>query len=140
MSKYSQRLCNTRYSDYRFEPPELAIVCALLLRGPQTPGELRTHCRRLYEFADNRAVQESLEKLADYERGAIVQALPRSPGRRDVEYMHLFGGPVDVEAIAATRAPTTPSRARDDSTLADLERRVTQLEAVIEDLKVRLGD
>ena len=56
IEKYSQRFCNTRYSDFHFDNAQLALVCVLLLRGPQTPGELRTHCRRLHEFADNAAV------------------------------------------------------------------------------------
>ncbi|MGB5353518.1 MAG: DUF480 domain-containing protein, partial [Woeseia sp.] len=56
VEKYSQRLCNTRYSDYHFDDGQLALVCVMLLRGPQTPGELRTHCRRLHAFADNAAV------------------------------------------------------------------------------------
>ena len=99
--KYVQRFCNTRYSDYQFEPPQLAVVCLLLLRGPQTPGELRSRSGRLHSFADNDAVVEALESLIGWESGPVVVKLPRTPGRKDAEYMHLFSGDVDVEALAS---------------------------------------
>ena len=99
--KYIQRFCNTRYSDYQFEPPQLAVVCLLLLRGPQTPGELRARSGRLHAFADNAAVVDALDTLIEWEGGPLVVKLPRTPGRKDAEYMHLFSGPVDVESPAS---------------------------------------
>ena len=62
--RYLQRFCNTRYSDYQFESDELAIVCLLLLRGAQTPGELRSRSGRLHTFTDNDAVVETLARLS----------------------------------------------------------------------------
>lgn len=132
IEKYSQRLCNTRYSDFQFDNAELALVCVLLLRGPQTPGELRTHCRRLHEFADNTAVVTALNSLLEHERGPLVVELPRTPGRKDSEYMHLFCGEIDTAAYAAEVAVSKPA-ARGSS--SDLERRVEQLEEEVARLK-----
>ena len=63
--KYTQRFCNTRYSDLQFDAPELAIVCLLLLRGPQTPGELRARSGRLHTFSDNEEVVIAANSLID---------------------------------------------------------------------------
>jgi len=138
--KYSQRFCNTRYSDLQFDAPQLAIVCLLLLRGPQTPGELRAHSGRLYSFADNAAVVEALTSLLEHEGNALVVELPRTPGRKDAEYMHLFSGPVDIEArVTQARAVTSlGSSAR--SSVSDLEQRVRRLEAEVVELKEQLRD
>ncbi len=96
--KYKQRLCNTTFSDLKFDAAQYAIICLLLLRGSQTPGELRAHSGRLHSFADNAAMDESLAELANYEPYPLVVKLPRTPGRKESEYMHLLSGPVDVEA------------------------------------------
>jgi uncharacterized protein YceH (UPF0502 family) len=100
VKKYKQRFCNTRYSDFQFDPAQFAIVCLLLLRGPQTPGELRARSGRLHDFDDNSAVVEALSALMAHETGPLVVKLPRTPGRKDSEYMHLFSGKIDVEAHA----------------------------------------
>ncbi|MGH8168161.1 MAG: YceH family protein [Woeseiaceae bacterium] len=136
VEKYTQRFCNTRFSDYQFDPPRFAIVCLLLLRGPQTPGELRAHSGRLHAFADNAAVVDALAGLLEREDGALVVKLPRMPGRKDAEYMHLFSGPVDLQQLEARAATATPPRERAATT--DLAERVAQLEAEVADLKQRL--
>lgn len=133
--KYVQRFCNTHFSDYQFDPPQLAIVCLLLLRGSQTPGELRAHSGRLHTFADNNAVLDALAGLIERDSDPLVVQLPRTPGRKDAEYMHLFCGPVDVEAHvtkAISSADGKESVRRDDS---DLEARVSRLEAELARLK-----
>jgi uncharacterized protein YceH (UPF0502 family) len=130
--KYLQRFCNTRYSDYQFEPPQLAIVCLLLLRGPQTPGELRARSGRLFAFEDNAAVVAALDSLIETENEPLLVKLPRTPGRKDSEYMHLFSGPVDIEAHisqAKTAAPT------ERTNMAELAQRVSDLEAEVARLK-----
>src|SRR5690606_23668827 len=81
--KFKQRLCNTSHSDYQFDPAQFAIVCLLLLRGPQTPGELRAHSGRLHTFADNAAVAEGLTGLIERDGDPLVMQLPRTPGRKD---------------------------------------------------------
>jgi uncharacterized protein YceH (UPF0502 family) len=138
--KYVQRFCNTRYSDLQFDDAQRAIVCLLLLRGAQTPGEFRSRSGRLHTFADNAEVVVALESLINRESGPLVVKLPRTPGRKDSEYMHLFCGPVDVEAHAAqvteSRAIASPARAN----VAELEERVSALEAEVARLKEALGE
>ena len=133
--KYVQRFCNTHFSDYQFDPPQLAIVCLLLLRGPQTPGELRARSGRLHTFADNNAVVDALAGLIERDGDPLVVQLPRTPGRKDAEYTHLFCGPVDVEAHvtkAISSAGDRESARRDES---DLETRVSRLEAELARLR-----
>ena len=141
--KYSQRLCNTRYSELQLSPAEVAVVCLLLLRGAQTPGELRARSGRLHSFADNAEVVEVLNGMINREAGAAVVKLPRTPGRKDSEYMHLFHGPVDIEAYAEEAASRPATTARSVSpqqeTVAALTARVEQLEAEVSSLKAQLG-
>ena len=140
VEKYIQRFCNTRYSDYQFEPPQLAIVCLLLLRGPQTPGELKSRSGRLHSFADNATVVDTLKTLLGLEGNPLVVKLPRTPGRQDAEYMHLFSGPVDIEdhAKQAQVAAATGSSGR--TSVSELEQRVSNLEAAVAELKEQLGN
>jgi uncharacterized protein YceH (UPF0502 family) len=137
VEKYRQRFCNTTFGDFRFDPPQFAIVCLLLLRGPQTPGELRAHSGRLHAFADNDAVQTALISLIEWKSDPLVVQLPRMSGRKDSEYMHLFSGPVDMEAHAA-RAALAPSS--DRVSVADLAERIAALEAEVAELRERLNE
>ncbi|MCP4469870.1 MAG: DUF480 domain-containing protein [Gammaproteobacteria bacterium] len=139
VEKYTQRICNSSFSELQFDSAEFALVCLLLLRGPQTPGELRAHSGRLHEFADNNAVLAALEGLIHYASGALVVKLPRTAGRKDSEYMHLFSGEVDLAAHAqkVEAAQTSVNSSRSD--MAQLEQRVSELEAEVAELKNRLG-
>lgn len=137
--KYVQRFCNTRFSDYQFDAPQLAIVCLLLLRGPQTPGELRARSGRLHAFPDNDAVVDALKSLIAWEKGALVVKLPRAPGRKDAEYMHLFCGAIDAEALVAERQAAEPARSSGRASLTGLEKRVSDLEADVAALKEQLA-
>ena len=137
--KYAQRLCNTRYSELQLEPAEVAIVCLLLLRGPQTPGELRSRSGRLHAFADNADVVTTLDGMINREEGALVVKLPRTPGRKDSEYMHLFYGPVDVEAHVAQASAEKASVASPRSGIAELTERVERLERELAELREQLG-
>ncbi len=137
--KYSQRFCGTRYSDHQFNAAQLAVVCLLLLRGPQTPGELRARSGRLHTFADNAEVVVTLNSLIDTAGEALLLKLPRAPGRKDSEYMHLFSGPVDVEAhLSRARSATTAGSSGRVNT-AELQERVEKLEAEVAELKSRLN-
>lgn len=139
VEKYAQRFCNTRYSNLQFSDGELAIVCLLLLRGPQTPGELRSRSGRLHTFEDNAAVVEALTALAGREPDPLVVKLPRTPGRKDSEYMHLFSGPVDVAAYAS-EAREQPARTGSPRLgVAALEERVARLEAEVAAIREKLG-
>jgi uncharacterized protein YceH (UPF0502 family) len=138
VEKYAQCFCNTHFGDLKFDPPQFAIVCLLLLRGPQTPGELRARSGRLHAFADNAAVVDALRGLSEREGNPVVVKLPRTPGRKDAEYMHLFSGPVDVEEHAsqaqAVMAAGTPERV----SVSELAQRISRLEAEVAELKEQL--
>jgi uncharacterized protein YceH (UPF0502 family) len=138
--KHAHRFCNTRYSDLQFNPAEQAIVCLLLLRGPQTPGELRSRSGRLHTFADNSEVVVTLDGLIEREAGPLAIKLPRTAGRKDSEYMHLFCGPVDIDAHVAEASAARPAAASSRGGVAELTERVERLEAELEELKKKLGD
>ena len=133
--KYKHRFCNTRYSDLQFDPAQLAIVCLLLLRGPQTPGELRARSGRLHSFADNDAVVEAASSLMEREGQPLIQKLPRTPGRKDAEYMHLFSGPLDVEAHVSQAQESLASGPSERISASALAERVSKLEQELADLK-----
>ena len=135
--KFRQRLCNTMFSDLTFTEDEYAVVCVLLLRGPQTPGELRARSGRLHTFADNAAVIETLHRLMDADRdgGAVAARLARVPGRRDHQYAHLLSGVIESVAEDPVVAQAEPRTGR----LAALEQRVAELEREVAVLKGRLA-
>jgi len=126
---------NTSFSELQFDAAQFAIVCLLLLRGPQTPGELRARSGRLHEFADNAAVLEAVNALIEREGDALVMQLPRTPGRKDAEYMHLFSGAFDIQAhaekVQAAAASDAPARV----SMVELAQRVTDLEAEVAELR-----
>lgn len=136
--KYTQRFCNTRYSNFQFDPAQLAVVGLLLLRGPQTPGELRSRSGRLHTFADNADVIVTLTSLIERDGEALLVNFPRTPGRKDSEYMHLFSGPVDVEAHASLAQASKPEGSAARVSVAELAERVSQLEAEFAELKQQL--
>ena len=137
--KYSQRFCNTRYSDLQLSPAEVAIICLMLLRGAQTPGELRARSGRLHAFADNDEVVAALNGLIEREPDPLVVKLPRTAGRRDSEYMHLFGGPIDIDAHVAAAEAARPAAAPRGGGVAELTERVDRLERELAELKEQLG-
>ncbi|WP_109728435.1 YceH family protein [Edwardsiella tarda] len=132
--KYEHRFCNSEFGDLRFSPAEVALICCLLLRGPQTPGELRTRSNRLYAFADVNEAEQALNRLAEREDGPFVVRLAREPGRRESRYAHLFCGEAAIGAESA--AIDTASAAVETD---ELSARVTALEAEVADLKRRLA-
>jgi uncharacterized protein len=137
--KYQHRFCNTEFGPLKFTPQELAILCELLVRGPQTPGELRTRAARMASFADVTQVEAALESLSSRADGPFVTRLPREPGRRDSRYAHLFSGAVVADAAEdSTPAPATASSSHAPSRLERLEEEVRQLKKELEDLKTRL--
>ena len=107
--KYQQLFCNTEFGSLRFSPLQTAIVCELLLRGPQTPGELRTRAARLAEIKDPDEVETALDDLVTRPDGPFVARLPREPGRRDSRYMQLFTG-AEPPAAAESADSAPPDR------------------------------
>ena len=139
VEKYQQRFCNTHFAEIKFSPAEFAVVCLLLLRGPQTPGELKAHSGRLHEFVDASEAEAALESLMTRSDGPFVARLPREPRRKDHAYAHLFGGavesaPKEARAVDSAEAPTPRP-----SALAELEARVAKLEQELAALKQTLG-
>lgn len=124
VSKYKHRFCNTAFGSLQLTDQERAIVCVLFLRGPQTPGELRSRTGRLADFADVKAVDQTLRSMA--EKGMVVQ-LPREAGKRESRYAHLFSGEVDIPDLTEQ---VTDDKAR----IHALEHEVLVLKAEVERL------
>jgi hypothetical protein len=142
VDKYRQRFCNTHFAAIQFSPAEFAVVCLLLLRGPQTPGELKAHSGRLHEFGDVTDVDATLESLRARADGPFVVRLPREPRRKDHAWMHLFGGPIESTPEAPVPTPgaaAQPARPERIDPLAALEGRVAGLERSLADIKKALG-
>jgi uncharacterized protein YceH (UPF0502 family) len=111
----------------------------LMLRGPQTAGELRINCERLHKFADIASVESFLVELAERAAGGLVVELPRQPGSRENRWMHLLSGaPAIEERVSAGMVSATPS---DDVTVGEisaLKANVARLEAEVSDLRTRM--
>lgn len=114
-----------------------ALLVVLMLRGPQTAGELRLNCERLHKFADISSVEAFLEELAARPDGALVQELPRLPGSRENRWAHLLSGPVTVEAMGggAGAVETGGLAAR----VAALEGEVAELRQALAQLRADIG-
>jgi uncharacterized protein len=137
--KYQHRFCNTEFGTLKLTPQELAVVCELLVRGPQTPGELRARASRMAPFSDVSQVEAALEGLSTREDGPFVVRLPREPGRRDSRYAHLFSGPVEVPPQAESPAGVAPGAAEDSGSRLDrLEEQLRQLRDELDELKRRV--
>jgi uncharacterized protein YceH (UPF0502 family) len=133
VTKYKHRFCNTDFQPLKFSPQELGILCVLLLRGPQTPGELRARTSRLCEFADAEAVEATLRGLMTREDGPFIARLPRAAGARESRYAHLFSGHVESVDEEAAPAYGAGPAARED-----LGERVARLEALVAQLRAEL--
>jgi uncharacterized protein len=137
VTRYRHRFCNTQFSQLSLSAGELAIVCELLLRGPQTPGELRSRASRMAPFTDVHQVESALTALADREEPLVAQ-LPREPGKRESRWLQLLTGDAPP-APAQHSVDTEGEHAAEPGRLAALEARVTELEREIERLQDRLG-
>lgn len=139
VTKYEQRFCNSEFGDLKLSSAEVAVITTLLLRGAQTPGELRSRAARMHEFSDMQEVEQTLENLASREDGPFVLRLAREPGKRESRYMHLFSG--DVETLVNVVEAVSPA---DDETLAArvdaLENEVAELKQRLDSLLAHLGD
>ncbi|ENM5833138.1 YceH family protein [Vibrio metoecus] len=130
-SKYQHRFCNTEFGDLKLNEQELGLVCCLLLRGAQTPGELRTRTNRLCNFSDVKETEAVLDRLANRDSGALVVKLPREPGKRESRYHHLFCGDVDMSAFASSSENENVA----PSQLAELEQEVAALREEVAELR-----
>lgn len=129
VTKFAHRLSNPITQAMDFSVQQLAVLCELLVRGPQTAGELRTHASRLTEFADITQIEATLQKLQTREDGPFVTELPRQPGRRDVRYTQLFTELPDYTSISMQSPDTLPASDADRVTV--LEQEVAALRAEV---------
>jgi uncharacterized protein YceH (UPF0502 family) len=130
--KYSHEISQ----QFNFTDPQLAVMAELMLRGPQTVGELRTHCERMHPLGDITQAAEVIQSLVDFPDGPLILKLPREPGRRENRYAHLLCGepeisqePVEVKpdsAVLAVRA--------ENERIAEIEADVRQLRSEMDNL------
>jgi uncharacterized protein YceH (UPF0502 family) len=140
--KFQHLFCNTSFGTLKFSPQELGIVCELLLRGPQTPGELRSRASRLCQFGDVSEVEATLSHLASRDDGPFVMRLAREPGRRESRYAHLFSGEPaggDAGETGDSAADYAEKPGAGDGRIAQLEARVARLETELAELKQSLN-
>ena len=138
VARYKHRFCNTEFGSLKFSEQELGIVCLLLLRGPQTPGELRTRTDRLCKFHDVHEVESTLDQLMQRDDGPFVMKLPREPGKRESRFAHLFGDETDIQEFAAPAAVAPAGPGPESGRMEQLERVVERLQEEIASLKTRL--
>lgn len=130
VTKYQHRFCNAGFGSLEFSKQELGILCVLLLRGPQTPGELRTRTNRLCTFSDVQQTEAVLQDLMRRDEGPLVARLPREPGKRESRYIQLFTG----EAMMADSAPETAF----DQPVTEAKQESGQMEAMLQHMQARI--
>ena len=131
VSKYFHLFCDTEFGSLKFTPQQRAIICVLLLRGPQTPGELRTRTNRLADFADVSEVETALNQLQNLNNQILVKKLEREQGKRESRYMHLFS---DIDESYSVESNSTPTDAMPLDSDKQLAQRVTELEKQVASL------
>ncbi len=135
VTKYEHRLQET----FNFSRGETAVLCVLLLRGPQTPGELRGRTERMHRFEDLDAVQSSLQKLMQREPPLAV-VLPRQPGTKEFRYAHLLSGEIEAGGLASPQTVSPSSSSADNERVSRLEEAVDALRNEISELKQQLAE
>jgi len=138
--KYQHRFCNSEFGKLKFSQQELGIICVLLLRGPQTPGELRTRTNRLCKFSDVSEVESTLVQLMERDDGPFVVRLPHEAGKRESRYAHLFSGEVQIADSSQHTAARSQSCGPDNERFDQLEQLVSELRQDVKRLEDRLGE
>lgn len=140
--KYKHRFCNTEFSDLQLTSAQVAIICLLLLRGPQTPGELRTRSNRLHTFADVAEVDQALKGLSNMQT-PLAQQLPREPGKRECRFTELISQPgieySQHSVSSTTQISSGAIHSESSNNKQPLIDRVQQLELEVAELKVQLA-
>ena len=130
--KYSHRFCNTEFGDLKFTQQQTAIICVLLLRGPQTPGELRTRTNRLAEFKNVEEVEHALNTIRAVNGDPVVMKLEREPGKREPRHMHLFTDIGDYQAASNESVPAIQPTDHQNDSMARIEALEQQVAALTE--------
>jgi len=134
VGKYAHRMQDV----FNFNRAETAVMCLLLLRGAQTPGELRGRAERLFQFEDLGQVQSTLQRLMEREP-ALVKVLPRQPGMKEVRYIQLLSNDVSVESVPDAQVSVSERRSGLEEQIAELRSEVAELRRRLELLETR-GD
>jgi uncharacterized protein YceH (UPF0502 family) len=129
VAKFEHRLQEV----FNFTRAETAVICVLLLRGPQTPGELRGRTERMFKFEDLSSVQSTLQRLMQREQ-PLVKPLPRQPGTKEIRYMHLLSGDTEPQSFSSS----VPEVADFSTQPNQADPRITQLEDEVRTLKTEL--
>ncbi|GAB1621577.1 YceH family protein [Agarivorans albus] len=132
--RYQHRFCNSQFGGLQLTEGQRAIICLLFLRGPQTPGELRTRSQRLANFASVQEVEQSLLELAEHDAGKLVLKLEREPGKRESRYAHLFSGEPALPAASQVEASAPVATQQN----AELQQQINALRQELADLKQRV--
>lgn len=136
VTKYEHRLAEA----FNFDRREAAVLCVLLLRGPQTPGEIRTRTDRMHHFDDLSAVQSALNMLMRRDPPVVAQ-LPRQPETKEARFAHLFAGEIEAETAPAARTGAAAPVAEPNPTsfpgdrVSELQRSVEELRAEVDELR-----
>lgn len=122
-------------------PPETALMCGLMLRGPQTVGELRSSAGRLYDFSSLEEVDATVNALITHEPDPLVVRLARQPGQKEARFAHLLSGvPAEEIATEAPASRSTSSRQGDRERIEHLEQAITALREEVQTLKQQFGE
>jgi uncharacterized protein YceH (UPF0502 family) len=121
--------------NWEYSGKQLAIICELLIRGAQTPGELRTRGDRMYSFLDLNEMETTLEELQKHEEGPFVQKLPVQPGKKEARYAQLLGGEVDIEELPQAQSVVVHSGPSRNQRMDELEQEVGELKSEVAELK-----
>lgn len=135
VAKYEHRLADT----FNFTRPETAILCELLLRGPQTPGELRSRAERMHPFEDLSVVQSTLKHLTE-RNPPLVKLLPRQPGNKEARYAHLLSGDMEGGEAPPLKAMSVSSGSAENARMTELEAEISSLRKEVADLKGQFAE
>ncbi|HUT40795.1 MAG TPA: DUF480 domain-containing protein [Gammaproteobacteria bacterium] len=136
--KYQHRFCNTEFGTLKFSEQELGVVCVLLLRGPQTPGELRTRTERLCKFQDVHEVESVLDRLMRRDDGPFVAQLPRESGKREARYAQLFSDTPEIDVGRMAVETVSAGTGRESDRIGHLEQQLDRLREEVATLRARL--
>ncbi len=140
VNKYFHRFCNTEFGNLQFSPQQRAIICVLLLRGPQTPGELRTRTNRLADFADVNEVESALEALQELNGQTLVKKLVREPGKRESRYVQLFSELSEANGVLSAATNNSESHNPESHFINDTNNRSSDDKAALAERVVNLEE
>jgi uncharacterized protein len=134
VTKYQHRFCNSEFGTLQLSEKATAIICELFLRGPQTPGELRSRTERLCKFEDVNEVEAVLTSLMAREEPLVVK-LPREPGKRESRYAQLFSGNPQPSPVPTTESDRAETETSDRDRIDTLEKQVYELQLGLDELR-----